>query len=516
MNLTTPFRFICRSLLLLACILILAEQSLAQAINSNAIYRNDTIGVRGVFGNWDIITTQDQAPDALKANFPDDKGPNDSPLFIGIHNSEQLFLRLLVLTYFDDLEAYGKLLGEGITSQGLQIVSARIAEDNTALEMVYAHPQLGLRFIERVALLPDSQVLRMAAWTTANEWDQYAGEISTAFEAIELFDAINAEPGWQNIWADLEQKLSVNNLEGIPLAQATTEFDATEACLDPTSSLLWQVQSPELANNNSQLYLFGSIHVGKENFYPLPAEIENTYRDADFLVFEVDPTSASDPAVMMSLQSRGMLPQGQTLANVISPEVLAEFRRVMGGMGLPAENFMGMQPWFLTLMLSSLQMNALGYLPEYGLESYFLAQKPATMEILELESIQQQIGFLENLNAETFLAYTLKSMGTGSEEIEKLINAWKCADKLPLTEMLFSEFEIQGMTPAEMADLEGLMDILYTQRNMDMSEKIAAYTEAEAGNYFVVIGSAHLLGEGSVVALLREEGFTVTPVSLSP
>jgi uncharacterized protein len=211
-----------------------------------------------------------------------------------------------------------------------------------------------------------------------------------------------------------------------------------------------------------------------------------------------------------------MLPQGETLANIISPEVMTEFRQVMANLGLPADNFMGMQPWFLTLMLSSLQMNALGYIPEYGLESYFLAQKPEDMEILELETIQQQIGFLENLNAETFLAYTLKSMETGNEEIERLIGAWKCADKLPLTEMLFSEFDFEDISAVEKADLEGLMETIYTQRNIDMAETIAAYTDAEPGNYFVVIGSAHLLGEESVVALLRDEGFTVSPVILAP
>ena len=515
MNLITFSRVVSQSMLLF-CLLIITEQLLAQTINSNAIYRNDTIGVRGAFENWDIITTRDQAPDALKPNFPNDKGPNDSPLFIGIHDSDQLFLRLLVVTYFDDLEAYAKLLGEGITTQGLEILSARIAEDNSALQMEYAHPQLGLRFIERVVLLPDSQIIRMAAWTTVNEWDQYADVIAEAFEATELFDVFNAESGWQNIWANLEQKLSANNLEGITLAQATADIETASACPDPTSSMMWQVHSPKLETTNSQLYLFGSIHVGKENFYPLPAIIESTYRDADFLVFEVDPTSVTDPAGMRILQSRGMLPQGETLANIISPEVMAEFRQVMANLGLPADNFMGMQPWFLTLMLSSLQMNALGYIPEYGLESYFLEQKSEGMEILELETIQKQIGFLENLNAETFLAYTLKSMETGNEEIEQLIGAWKCADKLPLTEMLFSEFDFEDITDVEKADLKGLMETIYTQRNIDMAETIAAYTDAEPGNYFVVIGSAHLLGEESIVALLRDEGFTVSPVNLSP
>jgi len=64
--------------------------------------------------------------------------------------------------------------------------------------------------------------------------------------------------------------------------------------------------------------------------------------------------------------------------------------------------------------------------------------------------------------------------------------------------------------------MEALMGSLYTRRNIDMADKIADYASAQQGTYFVVIGSAHLLGEGSVVELLREKRFQVTPVSLSP
>jgi len=488
----------------------------AQAINTSSIYNNEAIGVRGAFGDWSIITNREQAPEELKPNFPANKGPNDSPLFIALHGSEQLFMRLLTETYFDDLEAYVQVLGQGITSQGLEITSARITTDNTAVELSYRHPQLGLRFLERVALLPDSQVIRMAAWTLSAEWDRYAADIAMAFGAIELRDVINGQPGWQTAWAGIDERLSTNNLEGLSLAQAEQVSASTLSCTDPGASMLWRVESPALASTGSELYLFGSIHVGKAEFYPLPNEIEDVFNAADYLVFEVDPNAAADPAVLLEMQSRGMLPPGQTLGNVLSAEVLTDLRRVVGSIGIPVESLMSMQPWLLTIMLTQLQMSALGYGAEYGLESYFLSQKPMTTEMLELESIQQQIGFLENLNAESFLSYTLKSFESGSEEVEELIAAWQCADKQPLTEMLFSEFDAVDITAQQRAELDALMESMYTQRNSDMAKKIAGYSQSSPGSYFVVIGSAHLLGEDSVVALLREEGFSVTPVRVNP
>lgn len=508
-SLTRQFAFV----LVLLC--AWTEGIYAQAINTSSIYNNEFIGVRGAFGDWNIITNREQAPDELKPNFPANKGPNDSPLFIALHGSEQLFMRLLTETYFDDLEAYVQVLGQGITSQGLEITSARIATDNTAVELSYRHPQLGLRFLERVALLPDSQVIRMAAWTLSADWNQYAGEIAMAFRDIELRDVINGEPGWQPVWADLDMRLGSNNLSGVTLAQADQVSASALSCTDPGASMLWRVESPAFTSSGSELYLYGSIHVGKEEFYPLPDEIEEIFKASDYLVFEVDPNSAADPAVLIEMQTRGMLPPGQTLGNVLSEQVMTDLSRVVGSIGIPVESLMSMQPWLLTIMLTQLQMSALGYGAEYGLESYFLSQKPMTTEILELESIQQQIGFLENLNAESFLSYTLKSFESGSEEVEELIAAWQCADKEPLTEMLFSEFEAADISAQERAELDALMESMYTQRNIDMAEKIAGYAQSSPGAYFVVVGSAHLLGEDSVVALLRDEGFVVTPVRVN-
>ncbi len=506
-----------RGWLLLVLFLGLSHWALPQAINSSSIYRNDSVGIRGAFApQWNLITSREQAPEGLKPNFPADKGPDESPLFIGIHDSQQLFIRLLTETFFDDLNAYARVLAQGIRSQGLEVLSARMSSDGTAMQIDYQHPELGLRFRERVSILPDSQVIRMAAWSSNLTWDTYASVIDDAFAGVELNDVVNGNSGWQTVWAYLEQRLLSSRIEGLELAQVTVQTESAASCTDPTSSMLWRVESPLLQENGSEIYLFGSIHVGKAEFYPLAEEIENTYRSADYLVFEVDPNSLADPEVLMNMQTRGMLPSGQTLADVVSTEVLDEFRRVMGNMGLPADNFMSMQPWFLTLMLSSLQMNALGFLPEYGLESYFLAQKPAQAEILELESIQQQIGFLEALNAETYLAYTIDTFESGFEEIEKLVDAWLCADKAPLTEMLFAEFDSTDLSAAQQVEMEALMGSLYTRRNIDMADKIAQYVNARQGTYFVVIGSAHLLGEGSVVELLREKHFQVTPVSLSP
>ncbi|MDY6983837.1 MAG: TraB/GumN family protein [Pseudomonadota bacterium] len=291
---------------------------------------------------------------------------------------------------------------------------------------------------------------------------------------------------------------------------------AAEVCSDPGSSMLWEVSGPGLGANAVTMHLFGSIHLGKPDFYPLHPTIEKISRDADTLVFEIDPTTAADPQVAMRMQLRGMLPAGQTLTDVVSPEALANLEEVLGGFGIPLANFMTMKPWLLTLMLANVQASALGYSAQHGLESYFIAQKAADTEIEELESLDQQVDMLDSLDPELLLGYSLQDFDDSSAEMEALISAWRCADKPALSDQLFSQ--MQKVEQAPDADARaGMKDLyrqLYTDRNKVMADGIVRFIESGSGKWFVVVGSAHLLGAGSVVELLEQRGYTVRPVRL--
>src|SRR5690606_30623797 len=104
--------------------------------------------------------------------------------------------------------------------------------------------------------------------------------------------------------------------------------------------------------------------------------IEQAFLGADYLVFEVDPRNMANPFVALEVQRRARLPAGQTLADVLSSDVLAELTRTLEDMGTPLEPFMGLQPWFITVMLANLQVEALGYSSILGIENYLLTRKP--------------------------------------------------------------------------------------------------------------------------------------------
>lgn len=280
-------------------------------------------------------------------------------------------------------------------------------------------------------------------------------------------------------------------------------------CANPNSTMLWQVE-----NAGHPVYLFGSIHVGKPEFYPLPDVVETLFSSVENLVFEVDPTVLENPMTALQLQARGMYGDGETLAEHLSPETMNRLKQFLADNGLPLESVLRMKPWFMTTLISGLEVLKLGFQAEFGIENYIMTRKSDEAAILELESLEEQLGYLESLNSEQFLAYTLDSVGLeGQEMLQQMIAAWKCADHEELEHVLFSDFEDPAMSEALRAEMEALQELMFYKRNEDMAEGITELIENGEGSYLVVVGSGHLLGEGSVIDLLEDAGYQIGTIS---
>ena len=76
---------------------------------------------------------------------------------------------------------------------------------------------------------------------------------------------------------------------------------------------LWQV-----ADDDTTIYLFGTVHALPKDKPWFDSRIERAFTSADELVTEIDVASAAASAG--ALQSAGMLPEGQTLRGLMTPE----------------------------------------------------------------------------------------------------------------------------------------------------------------------------------------------------
>ncbi|HTR01410.1 MAG TPA: TraB/GumN family protein, partial [Candidatus Acidoferrum sp.] len=280
-------------------------------------------------------------------------------------------------------------------------------------------------------------------------------------------------------------------------------------CKDPGSTMLWQVEG----GNGASVSLLGSIHVGKPDFYPLPAVVDQRFRGANTLVFEVDPASAQSPEAVVSMQARGMLAGDKTLEQIIDAQTMTSLKDVMQKQNMPMMVVERMKPWMISMVLTALQVQALGYDPQYGVESYLVSHKPASTAIAELESLDSQLALLDSFDQATLLRYSLQDYSDTSNQMEAMVSAWRCGDHRRLADILFeARQQLHNQPPAQAAALEKLMRQLFDERNVHMADKIEGYLKTGKGSYLVTVGAGHLLGDGSVIALLQQRGFKVTPV----
>ena len=272
---------------------------------------------------------------------------------------------------------------------------------------------------------------------------------------------------------------------------------------DPHPLFLWR-----LRRDGTVVYLAGSIHVLKPSLYPLPAPFEAAFRAADHLVLEVNLAALSEPEIQRQTLSRARLPAGTTLHGLLPPDLQATLQAALPAYGLTLEALDGLRPALVMNQLVVARLMSLGYLPDSGLESHFLA-RAGTREVLELESLEAQLTLLLDQPMDTQLALLADAVATAPEVeplLTGLVTAWLAGDDARFLELFRAQ---SGDAPELAAFQRALLD----DRNVDMAARIAALltapAEAPPATYFVLVGAAHLVGRAGVVALLEERGFQV-------
>jgi uncharacterized protein len=264
---------------------------------------------------------------------------------------------------------------------------------------------------------------------------------------------------------------------------------------------LWKVSS-----ETGQAYLLGSIHVARKELYPLAGEIERAFEASKILVVEAD-QDKMDPARMQQLVvDRGFYKPGEARPG---EERRKAARELAARVGIPAPQADLMKPWFLAINASVLHMQKAGFDPKHGIDRHFMeAARKSGKEIKELESAEFQIdllsGFSDDLQA-LFIASTLEDLDGIEKKMEKIFETWSRGDAAGLEALVITE------AMAKKPEMAPLRAKVLDDRNVGMAQKVEGYLKS-GDVHFVVMGSAHLLGEKGVADLLRKKGYKVEQV----
>jgi uncharacterized protein YbaP (TraB family) len=263
----------------------------------------------------------------------------------------------------------------------------------------------------------------------------------------------------------------------------------------PTAALpLWEIQG-----TSNQIRLLGSIHFLRPRDYPLPEAITNALNDADVVVMELD-LSSLDPFEMQStLLDKAIDPSGRRLEDFLGREAYRKAKDLAAAVDIDLSSMQQYEPWYAALQITQLRLMQLGFDGSFGVETQLLIQAiQQGKEIGGLETLEAQLDSMDSLSLDSqreFLIVTLEEAADAGEELDAIIDAWKFGDVEALETNLLNDLSAHSE----------LYDQLIVQRNRNWTKAIISYTK-EPGNYLIIVGALHLIGNDSVLKMLSDEG----------
>lgn len=270
----------------------------------------------------------------------------------------------------------------------------------------------------------------------------------------------------------------------------------TEKIVDPA---LYQA-----CDEDSCIYLLGTIHIGDERLVGLTDKIWDAYNKSDAVAFELDITTVSAD----SGEELIYLPEGDDLSNYLTEEQFQKLQDFCNKRFLTMDvvrtfNLAGVAS--LLEQLAALEQNLLS---DNGVDMQLLKKSHSdNKEIIELETYEFQSNLLYEFKDEYYI-----------DQIDAYLNDYSIAKRS--TKLLYDSYLTGNVWLIKqlMGDTESTDELeneynqkMLTDRNINMADKAEVFLK-ENKNVMVAVGAAHIIGDKGLVELLTERGYKVSLV----
>jgi uncharacterized protein len=249
-------------------------------------------------------------------------------------------------------------------------------------------------------------------------------------------------------------------------------------------------------------YLVGSLHVLTPEYYPLDPAFEKAFSASKVLMEEVDLDELTNPMSAMALIGKAMLTDGRTLDQLISKELYKDVAARAEKAGIPEVAIQRMKPWMAAVSLTAPALKQAGFNTELGVDKHFFDKaKAAGLERRALETVAYQFDRLDQMSSalqEAMLKSVIADLDTEISNVKTIAQAWARGETATLERLLLG------------AILESpeLYERLLVERNKNWVAPVEKCVQ-EKSACFVVVGAAHLVGPHSLVAMLKQKGYSV-------
>lgn len=285
------------------------------------------------------------------------------------------------------------------------------------------------------------------------------------------------------------------------------------AILNVQAQLLWKVTGNGLAKPS---YVMGTYHLANVSFADSVKGLHDAINACEQVYGELD-MSKLDPQALQNMQSAMMLPQGQTLDSLLTADQLTRLNAFMTKfLGADLSNPLLEPMKLMTPAALNTQFQVLmcmkmegGFNPAEQFDTYFQNEaKKQNKAVGGLETLdyQMKVLFSTPLPRQTEqLMCLVDNHEYQTEILKRTIKAFYAEDMNALQQINEEKQHNNcDMTPAE-------EDALLYTRNANWAKALPAIMTQHSTLF--AVGAAHLPGPRGLLQLLKEAGYTVTPIS---
>ena len=260
------------------------------------------------------------------------------------------------------------------------------------------------------------------------------------------------------------------------------------------------------------VWLFGSIHVGEENYYPLPGYVTDALEHSDGLAVEFDIIAfESNYQAQLGAAALMMYLDGTTAKDHLSTEVYQQAVAAMRDLGIYNAAYELYKPVYWSSLIDDTLRNT-GE-TDLGIDRHLIQMAyDLDLPVLDVESPDYQYSMLASYSdglQELLLKTSVTRCNRVEEynnEIRKLMDAWHQGNAKTLRSLLASTTD--GLTQEEIMYMDEYNTKMLTDRDPIMTEFVTDALE-DGEELFVCVGAAHVVGQNGVIEQLLAQGYTV-------
>ncbi len=267
------------------------------------------------------------------------------------------------------------------------------------------------------------------------------------------------------------------------------------------SSILWEINGNGITKPS---YLFGSLKfIGEKEFY-LPKEVTEKIKLSKIFVIEDQVDHHSQHELNKALH----FPQGESLATYLSPE---DYNKVVTFFETEfkiskkqfEEKYANLKPLAISISMTRLSLGE--KVKFYDIELLKFAKKNK-VKSFSLEAVEREAEALNSFTMQDQTAALLHSVDNFEKqksEFQKLMKDYPQGNLEEIFEYTLHPLE----------NNQQFIESFYYNRNKEWMVSIEKMITENVA--FISVGISHLEGEGGLLNLFKEKGYTLTPIKVT-